>query len=83
MHLSDCQYMGLSASYSTCARGGLTHMNIKELVPEKVESEINSPDHPTRRFVGFALLLAWHYNLWFLHDSFVGAQLLDDCVTQS
>lgn len=22
------------------------HMNIKELVPEKVESEINSPDHP-------------------------------------
>lgn len=59
------------------------HMNIKELVPEKVESEINSPDHPTRRFVGFALLLAWHYNLWFLHDSFVGAQLLDDCVTQS
>lgn len=58
-------------------------MNIKELVPEKVESEINSPDHPTRRFVGFALLLAWHYNLWFLHDSFVGAQLLDDCVTQS
>ena len=58
MHLSDCQYMGLSASYSTCARGGLTHMNIKELVPEKVESEINSPDHPTRRFVGFALLLA-------------------------
>lgn len=41
-------------------------MNIKELVPEKVESEINSPDHPTRRFVGFALLLAWHYNLWFL-----------------
>lgn len=59
------------------------HMNIKELVPEKVESEINSPDHPTRRFVGFALLLAWHYNLWFLYDSFVGAQLLDDCVTQS
>lgn len=59
------------------------HINIKELVPEKVESEINSPDHPTRRFVGFALLLAWHYNLWFLHDSFVGAQLLDDCVTQS
>ncbi|MEE0303491.1 MAG: helix-turn-helix transcriptional regulator [Senegalimassilia anaerobia] len=58
-------------------------MNIKELVPEKVESEINSPDHPTRRFVGFALLFAWHYNLWFLHDSFVGAQLLDDCVTQS
>ena len=58
-------------------------MNIKELVPEKVESEINSPDHPTRRFVGFALLLAWHYNLWFLHDSFVGAQLLDNCVTQS
>lgn len=58
-------------------------MNIKELVPDKVESEINSPDHPTRRFVGFALLLAWHYNLWFLHDSFVGAQLLDDCVTQS
>ena len=29
------------------------------------------------------MLLAWHYNLWFLHDSFVGAQLLDDCVTQS
>lgn len=39
-------------------------MNIKELVPDKVGSEINSPDHPTRRFVGFALLLAWHYNLW-------------------
>lgn len=65
-----------------CWRRG-THVNIKELVPEKVESQINSPDHPTRRFVGFALLLAWHYNLWFLHDSFVGAQLLDDCVTQS
>ena len=58
-------------------------MSIKGLVPEKVESEINSISHPTRRFVGFALLLAWHYNLWFLHDSFVGVQLLDDCVTQS
>ncbi len=58
-------------------------MSIKGLVPEKVESEINSIDHPTRRFVGFALLLAWHYNLWFLHDAFVGVQLLDDCVTQS
>lgn len=45
-----------------CWRRG-THVNIKELVPEKVESETNSPDHPTRRFVGFALLLAWHYNL--------------------
>ena len=76
------QYEGPSVLSAMCWRRG-THVNIKELVPEKVESEINSPDHPTRRFVGFALLLAWHYNLWFLHDSFVGAQLLDDCVTQS
>ena len=58
-------------------------MSAKGSVPEKVESGSNSPSHPSYRYVGFALLLAWHYNLWFLHDSFVGAQLLDDCVTQS
>lgn len=56
------QYEGPSVLSAMCWRRG-THVNIKELVPEKVESEINSPDHPTRRFVGFALLLAWHYNL--------------------
>ena len=58
-------------------------MEIKELVSGNQASALGALDHPTRRFIGFALLLAWHYNLWFLHDAFVGAQLLDDCVTIS
>lgn len=51
--------------------------------PEIDAIEKKSADYPTRRFVDFALLLAWHYNLWFLHDAFIGVQLLDDCVTES
>lgn len=56
-------------------------MNIGDLVSKQEEMGAATFDHPTRRFVGFALLLAWHYNLWFLTDSFVGAALLDDAVT--
>lgn len=51
--------------------------------PEIDATEKKAADYPTRRFVGFALLLAWYYNLWFLHDAFIGVQLLDDCVTES
>ena len=58
-------------------------MTTKEAVPKSTQPERNPLDYPTRRFVGFALLLAWHYNLWFLHDAFIGVQLLDDCVTES
>ena len=58
-------------------------MTTKEAVPKTTRPKRNPLDYPTRRFVGFALLLAWHYNLWFLHDAFIGVQLLDDCVTES
>lgn len=58
-------------------------MTTKEAAPKSTQSKRNPLDYPTRRFVGFALLLAWHYNLWFLHDAFIGVQLLDDCVTES
>lgn len=58
-------------------------MTTKEAVPKTTQPKRNPLDYPTRRFVGFALLLAWHYNLWFLHDAFIGVQLLDDCVTES
>lgn len=58
-------------------------MTTKEAVPKSTQPKRNPLDYPTRRFVGFALLLAWHYNLWFLHDAFIGVQLLDDCVTES
>ncbi|MDO5800224.1 MAG: hypothetical protein Q4Q56_00845 [Coriobacteriia bacterium] len=40
-------------------------MTTKEAVPKSTQSTRNPLDYPTRRFVGFALLLAWHYNLWF------------------
>lgn len=56
-------------------------MKIGNLVSKTEELEAVTFAHPTRRFIGFALLLAWHYNLWFLTDSFVGAALLDDAVT--
>ena len=56
-------------------------MKIGNLVSKTEELETVTFAHPTRRFIGFALLLAWHYNLWFLTDSFVGAALLDDAVT--
>lgn len=58
-------------------------MTTKEAVPKSTQSKRNPLDYPTRRFVGFVLLLAWHYNLWFLRDAFIGVQLLDDCVTES
>lgn len=47
-------------------------MTTKKAVPKSTHSKRNPLDYPTRRFVGFALLLAWHYNLWFLHDAFIG-----------
>lgn len=47
-------------------------MTTKETVPKIDAIEKKSADYPTRRFVGFVLLLAWHYNLWFLHDAFIG-----------
>ena len=36
---------------------------------------------PALKYVGFALLLAWHYCLWFISDIFVDTQLLDEKVT--
>lgn len=47
-------------------------MTTKETVPKSTQSKRNPLDYPTRRFVGFALLLAWHYSLRFLHDAFIG-----------
>lgn len=35
------------------------------------------------KYVGFALLLAWHYTLWFIPDFFLDVHLLDDRVTIS
>lgn len=40
-------------------------------------------DRPLMKYVGFALLLAWHYTLWFIPDFFFDVQLLDDRVTVS
>lgn len=40
-------------------------------------------DRPMMKYVGFALLLAWHYTLWFIPDFFFDVQLLDDRVTIS
>ena len=36
---------------------------------------------PALKYVGFALLLAWHYALWFVPHMFVQTELLDDRVT--
>lgn len=36
---------------------------------------------PALKYVGFALLLAWHYALWFVPHMFVQTQLLDERVT--
>ncbi len=38
---------------------------------------------PALKYGGFALLLAWHYCLWFVPNVFVGTELLDDSVTYS
>lgn len=40
-------------------------------------------DRPLLKYVGFALLLAWHYVLWFVPNSFFHTQLLDKSVTLS
>lgn len=40
-------------------------------------------DRPLMKYVGFALLLVWHYTLWFIPDFFFDVQLLDDRVTVS
>lgn len=39
--------------------------------------------HPAGKYVGFALLLAWHYALWFVPTMFTHAELLDERVTTS
>lgn len=36
---------------------------------------------PALKYVGFALLLAWHYALWFVSHMFVQTELLDNRVT--
>ena len=38
---------------------------------------------PALKYVGFALLLAWHYALWFVPHMFTQAELLDERVTIS
>ncbi len=38
---------------------------------------------PTAKYVGFALLLAWHYVLWFVPHMFLQVQLLDERVTNA
>lgn len=40
-------------------------------------------DRPLLKYVGFALLLAWHYVLWFAPNFFFHTQLLDKSVTLS
>ena len=40
-------------------------------------------DRPLPKYVGFALLLAWHYVLWFVPSFFFHTQLLDESVTLS
>lgn len=40
-------------------------------------------DRPLLKYTGFALLLAWHYALWFVPNFFFHTQLLDEGVTLS
>lgn len=40
-------------------------------------------DRPLLKYVGFALLLAWHYVLWFVPSFFFHTQLPDESVTLS
>ena len=40
-----------------------------------------APRWPALKYVGFALLLAWHYCLWFISDIFIDTELLDAKVT--
>ena len=40
-------------------------------------------DRPLLKYVGFALLLAWHYVLWFVPNFFFHTQLLDKSMTLS
>lgn len=40
-------------------------------------------DRPSLKYVGFALLLAWHYALWFVPHMFTQTELLDERVTIS
>ena len=37
--------------------------------------------NPILKYVGLSLLLAYHYVLWFVHDSFVDTQLLSNQIT--
>lgn len=48
--------------------------------PHPIEALLN---RPMMKYVGFALLLAWHYTLWFIPDFFVNVRLLDNKVTAS
>lgn len=50
---------------------------------DKPESLSTYMTRPALKYVGFALLLAWHYALWFVPHMFTQAELLDERVTTS
>lgn len=49
--------------------------------PGSPESLAKLETYPALKYVGFALLLAWHYALWFIPHIFTQIELLDDRVT--
>lgn len=54
-----------------------------ELKTGKAGSLTEFATRPALKYVGFALLLAWHYALWFVPHMFSQTELLDERVTTS
>lgn len=52
----------------------------EHLPARRLETPFN---RPMMKYAGFALLLAWHYTLWFIPDFFLDVALLDDRITVS
>lgn len=42
---------------------------------------LDGSEKPALKYLGFALLLAWHYCLWFMPHIFIGTPLLSEAVT--
>ncbi len=55
----------------------------EELRPSADPSPSTFLRGPFSKYIGFALLLSWHYALWFVPNLFLNVELLDNCITVS
>ncbi|MEG2211018.1 MAG: LuxR C-terminal-related transcriptional regulator [Raoultibacter sp.] len=57
---------------------------MKKLDQESVEDPQGVfREHPSMKYLGFALILGWHYSLWFVPRTFVNTPLLAQTITFS